>query len=182
MKEGKLVLVTHDGLSKKSFARASVWCEYYIPSEIDELVLRGESRGFLIKELVEYGENNDSEDSYYSLPEKLDLSLPEFSFIGADFNLGAMAIEGYICVVDREIRTAVLFINSTLKDLYLNEMFCDENRVVLNELEIAYGNEDHFIAVNYKLNTSDFGMSECGTVNVPLIDSSEGENDTNTNQ
>lgn len=68
MSKGKISTILCREPNEQDFKGNPVWCEYYFPSEIEQLVLWGEDRAFLQQQLIEKPESVPGRYDVYIAP------------------------------------------------------------------------------------------------------------------
>jgi len=134
MKKGNIIAVHNGNLTPKEFDFYPVWCEYYEPKEIDELIQLGENKDFLTKELIVVVESSDGQNHpFYTLPTSSTCAR-EFLFVSCEIGLYENSYNGYAALVKDEITSFIIFEGNQEFDLYLNEEFCEDNYLTVHAL------------------------------------------------
>lgn len=141
MLKGNIISITHEGLDENVFVNHPVWCDYHSPEEIDYLESLGENREFLVRELIDFEELENSGKTYYSLPETWGREIPEFAYAVADLEIKGKLYRGYLCLVEGEINAVAVFQADESIDLYVNKLLSDDNREGLARLGVNFSND-----------------------------------------
>jgi hypothetical protein len=172
MLKGNIIEITHEGLDENIFVNHPVWCDYHSPDEIDYLESLGENREFLVRELVDFEELENSGKTYYSLPETWDREVPEFAYASTELEINGNIYRGYLCLVEGEINAVAVFQPDEAIDLYVNKLLSDDNREGLARLGVDFSREDVECLVRLSFNESFWGINRLNQTKViiPLED------------
>lgn len=165
MIDGKVITVHIGDLNSQAFEKHPIWCEYYEPKEIDELIALGENSSFLYNELLKKNDDSGGQiHPYYSLPTKFKVQR-EFLFIKGSFYTLSKKISGYAVLTAYRITTICIFHQDDIYDLYLNDDFGDDNYNTI--LEIFNHKCTKNLRLSYELSCNNDICSNAGDILIP---------------
>lgn len=138
--EGKICKITNEGLHESLFRMHPIWCEYYLPSEIDFLESCGESRDFLEVHLIDRCSASNADNTFYSWP--LDCvnihpeGLPEFAHVASSFEYLGKVWPGFLWLSGGELTGISIFYQGDEIDFSLNEELREENAIAMSDLTL----------------------------------------------
>jgi hypothetical protein len=165
MIKGNIITIYNGELSEEVFKYYPVWCEYYEPSEIDNLVGLGENLEFLEKELIGNVESSEGQNHpYYTLP-KNDLIEREFLYIYCRIKLFDCFYGGYVVLASNKITSFTIFHHNKEYLFSLNDILNDDNRD--NMLLLTSQRITESFTLSYSLMCNTKVLKETGAVEIP---------------
>lgn len=167
IQEGSLLL--HWGeLDAACFKRAHVWCEYYDPAELDQIIAWGVSTAWIDEQIIVPLEGNNT-SAWYAPDGDQPMARCEIMAISADFCLGDIQATGFLTIVGGEITSGCLFSDGRPDFiLSLADVLDEHNHAELNRLAERHGlSWEQLVPVRYETRGNNpFGIST-GILDIP---------------
>lgn len=128
-------------LNRKHFNISPIWCEYYEPSELDDIEEAGVPKAWLYDHILEPMKGSN-EHPIYTIEGKTDYSKREFLYVYSELSILNYKLNGYLCVVAGKVSSIVIFLDDITVDLFSSELFADENKAALEELASFLGDKE----------------------------------------
>lgn len=123
-------LLFFGALSRRHFELAPVWCEYYEPSELDDVDV---SKEWIQANLL-YRLNSSDERAYYSVSDNIDYSKREFLNIFCELVLNGHQLQGYLYVTQGTLNSVSIFLGDEVFDLYSSDLLSEDNLESLSDI------------------------------------------------
>lgn len=146
-------------LNRRHFDLSPVWCEYYKPSEMDDIEA---PKDWINSNLIE-PLNRSDDRAYYASLSKIDYSKREFLSVLCELILNGRQYQGYLYLIQGKINSVSIFLGEEIVDFYSSDMLSEDNVKALEEtnkfsgLSTAGGNS---IKYTIKDSSIDFIRSE----------------------
>lgn len=129
LKYGTFILF-FGSLSRKHFELAPIWCEYYEPSELDDIDLSDDWLQINLFNRLD----SSNQRAYYSILDNIDYSKREFLSIFSELSMGGDQLQGYLYVIQGSVNSISIFIGNEVVDLYSSDLLSKDNLKTLNDI------------------------------------------------
>ena len=145
-------------LSRRHFEIAPIWCEYYEPSELDDVDVSGEwIQANLFERL-----NSSDERAYYSTSKDINYSKREFLNVSCELVLDGHQLQGYLYVTQGKINSVSIFIGDDVVDLYSSDLLSEDNLETLSDIS------EHLKATIDNVDSIEYMQKNCAVNSIEL--------------
>lgn len=134
LRSGDLLLLFRPP-GKCDFDLAPVWCEYYVPSEFDDILVGSD---WIEKNLfARISKSNCS--AWYTVTGDIDYSTREFLCVHCQLTLDKLNLDGYLYLSAGELTSVTILLDSESVYLYGSELLGEDNSESLKNLSLIFG-------------------------------------------